>query len=238
MLIRTTRVWLSLTFLAILLAGCRAPLAVNRALVRRSASIQIKKLFGVWELRQRPKGTATSVMCIYPLEKRCYVITYSIYKPGTVPSKPDLKGAAVFTGRLSEVRGRLWMSCRSMDPRLINSKYMQKWWQGHFPVGQPKSYGSALRKMELKIAQDTGMARIFYSVELRISPNRLDVYPLLVPITKRGRSEFKIPLAILKRRKNLAAFLDAHTLAHLLPQQPLIFDRMTGPQADVYMPAQ
>ena len=239
MLLRTTRIWLSLAFLAFLLAGCRAPLAVNRALTPRSESVQNKNLFGVWTLRQRPQGTATSVVCIYPLGKRGYVITYSIYKPGVVPGKPDLKGEAVFTGRLSEVHGRLWMSCRSMDPRLLNSQNMQSWWMGRLPAGQPRSYGSALKKMELKTAQVTGMARIFYLVELRgVSQNRLDVYPLLVPITKDGQSNFKVPVTILKSRKNLAAFLDSHTLAHLLPKQPWIFDRMTGLQADVYMPAQ
>ena len=126
-----------------------------------------------------------------------------------------------------------------MDPRLLNSQYMQSWWMGRLPAGQPRGYGSALKKMELKTAQVTGMARIFYLVELRgVSQNRLDVYPLLVPVTKGGQSNFKVPAAILKSRKNLAAFLDSHTLAHLLPKQPWIFDRMTGSQANVYMPAQ
>ena len=236
---RKTLWWPALGGVLLLLAGCRAPLAVNRSLAPRRASLQDKKLFGVWELRQRPRGAATSVVCVYPLGKRRYVITWSIYKPGVVPGKPDLKGQAAFVGSLSAVRGRLWLSCRSMDPRLINSKYMQSWWTGRLPAGQPKPYGSALKKLELKTARATGMARIFYLVELRgVSQYRLDVYPLLVPVTKGGRSTFKVPVRILQSRKQLAAFLDSHTLAHLLPKQPWIFDRMTGKQADVYMPAQ
>ena len=71
-----------------------------------------------------------------------------------------------------------------------------------------------------------------------VSQYRLDVYPLLVPVTKGGRSTFKVPVKILQSRKQLTAFLDSHTLAHLLPKQPWIFDRMTGKQAEVYMPAQ
>ncbi|MGC9261758.1 MAG: hypothetical protein ACP5I8_16970, partial [Phycisphaerae bacterium] len=182
MLMRKSFWWLPLASVFLLVAGCRAPLAVNRALVPRHASIQDRKLFGIWELRQRPKGTAESVVCVYPLGERRYVVTWGIYKSGAVPAKPKLKGEATFIGSLSEVRGRLWMSCRTMDPRLINSASMQRWWAGRLPAGQPKDYGSALKKMELKIARSTGMARIFYLVELgAVSPDRLDVYPLLVP---------------------------------------------------------
>jgi hypothetical protein len=239
MLMRKSFWWLPLASVFLLVTGCRAPLAVNRALVPRHASLQDKKLFGVWELRQRPRGAATSVVCVYPLGKRRYVITCSIYKPGVVAGKPDLKGGAAFIGSLSAVRGRLWLSCRSMDPRLINSKYMQSWWTGRLPAGQPKPYGSVLKKLELKTARATGMARIFYLVELgAVSPDRLDAYPLLVPNSKGGRSTFKVPVTILLSRKNLSDFLNAHTLAHLLPKQPWILDRMTGQQADVYMPAQ
>lgn len=224
---------------ALALAGCRAPLAVNRALVPRRASIQNKKFFGIWELRQRSKGTVKSVVCVYPLGKRRYLVTWSIYKTGAAPAKPDLKGEAVFISSLTEVRGRLWMSCRTMDPRLLYSASMQRWWAGRLPAGQPRGYGSALKKMKLKMARANGMGRIFYLVELgAVSPDRLDVYPLLVPTNKGGQSTFKVPVAILKSRKNLRAFLDSRTLAHLLPRQPWIFVRLTESQADAFMPAQ
>ncbi len=231
--------WLPLASAFLLLAGCRAPLAVNRALVPRREAVQIRKFFGVWKLRQRPKGAADSVACVYPLGKRRYVITLGIYKSGVVRAKPELKGEATFIGSLSEVRGRLWMSCRTMDPRLINSASMQRWWARHLPAGQPGNYGSALRKTELEVARAAGMARVFYLVELKtVSRDRLEVYPLLVPATGGHRSTFEVPVKILQSRKNLAAFLDSHTLSHLLPKRPWIFGRLTGSRADVYMPAQ
>ena len=233
---------------ALLLAGCRAPLAVNRALVSREQAVRNRNLLGLWQLRQGTKHAVENIVCVYPLGKRRYVITWSAYKPTAPGAKAELKGnfTATFIGSLTNIHGRLWLSCRSLDPRFIYSPSMEAWWAKHSPAGQPADYSSALKKAGLAAARATGMARIFYLVELRnIKPNRLAVYPLLVPVADKGQSTLKrmaagtfVPADILRSRKNLIAFLDSHTLPHLLPKQPLIFERLSASRANAYMPSQ
>jgi hypothetical protein len=224
------------------LAGCRAPLAVNRSLVPKRHAIQDKSLLGVWRLQNHGAGKPVQpIAFVYPLGRKRFLITCCNFRPVTPPGgKPKLQATltGTFIGSLAKLKGRLWMSLRSMDTRLIYSPAMETWWIKHAPAGQPAKYAAALKKAVLAAAPATGMARIYYLVELRkMLPNRLAVYPLLVP-QNGHHAPFDVPTAILKSRKKLTAFLNAHTLDRLLPKQPLVLDRLSMAQADPYMPAQ
>ncbi len=223
------------------LGGCRAPLAVNRSLVPKRSALQNKSLLGVWRLQHHAGKPVQPIVFVYPLGQTRYLFTCCNFRPAATPGgKPKLQAelTGTFIGSLTRIHGRLWMSCRSMDPRLIHSPAMEAWWKKHAPAGQPAKYAAALKKAGLASARGTGMARIFYLVELRkVSPNRLEVYPLLVP--QNGQhAPFDVPAGILQSRKQLRAFLNSHTLAHLLPKQPLVLDRLSWAQAGPYMPMQ
>ena len=225
------------------LAGCRAPLAVNRSLVPQHSAFQDKSLLGVWRLQHHHGAgkPVQTILFVYPLGKKRYLITCCNFRSAaTSDGQPKLQAAlaGTFIGSLTRIHGRLWMSCRSMDPRLIYSPAMKAWWQKHVPAGQPAKYAATLKKMGMAAARATGMARVFYLVNLqKMLPNRLEVYPLLVP--QNGQhAVFNVPTGILHNRKKLRDFLNSHTLAHLLPRQPLVLDRLTWVQAAPYMPAQ
>ncbi len=223
------------------LAGCRAPLAVNRSLVPKRSALQDKSLLGIWRLQHHTGKPVQPIVFVYPLGQTRYLFTCCNFKPAaTTDGHPKLQGmlTGTFIGSLTRIHGRLWMSCRSMDPRLIYSPAMAAWWKKHAPAGQPAKYAAGLKKLGLVSARTTGMARIFYLIELRkVSPNRLEVYALLVP-QNGHHAPFTVPTGILHSRKKLRAFLNSHTLAHLLPKQPLVLDRLSWAQAGPYMPVQ
>ncbi len=125
-----------------------------------------------------------------------------------------------------------------MDPRFIYSAGMEARWQKHVAAGQPTKYAVALKKARIASARATGMARIFFLIEVRKSArNRLKVYPLLVP-QNGHHAPVIVPAAILQSRRKLIAFLSAPTLAHLLPKKPMILQRLSAAQAEPYMPVQ
>lgn len=223
------------------LTGCRAPLAVNRSLVPKRGALRDKSLLGVWRFQHHATGKPVhSIFFVYPLGKKRYLLTCCNFRPTAPGGKPTLQGTltGTFIGSLTRIRGRLWMSCRCLDPRLIRSPAMEAWWEKHAPAGQPAKYAAALKKAGLASGRATGMARIFYLVELRkVSANRLEAYPLLVPQTS-PHAPFNVPTGILRSRKKLIAFLNSHTLAHLLPKQPWVLVRLSVAQAGPYMPAQ
>ena len=230
---------LAATGVLVALVGCRAPLTVNRSLVVRHHALQDKSLLGVWRLNHGTGRPSQMIVFIYPLGKKRFLITCCHFKPAAAPGdrlKGELTGA--FISSLTKLDGRWWMSCRSMYPRLIYSADMEAWWQKHAAAGQPTKYAAALKKTGMASARATGMARIFFLVEVhKISRNRLAVYPLLVP-QNGHHAPFIVPAAILQSRRKLIAFLSAHTLAHLLPKQPMILQRMSVAQAEPYMPVQ
>ncbi|NNM88807.1 MAG: hypothetical protein HKL95_09860 [Phycisphaerae bacterium] len=222
-------------------AGCRAPLALNRSLVLRGNAFQNKNLLGVWQLQ--PHGVhqpVQPIVFVYPLGKRRFLITCCKFRPAASPGgrqklRAELTGT--FIGSLTQLHGRWWMSCRSMDPRFIYSPAMEAWWQTHNPVGQPTNYAAALKKAGLASARTSGMARIFFLVKLRkVSPNRLALYPLLVP-QNGHQAPFAVPTTILQSRKKLRAFLNKRTLAHLLPKRPVLLKRLSTAQAEPYLPS-
>ena len=90
----------------LLLAGCRGPLAVNRALVAREKSIQNPKLFGVWLRENKADSAPVTVACVYPLGTHQYLIEWyqckreAPVKPG-VPGSLKINSTCTFIARLS-----------------------------------------------------------------------------------------------------------------------------------------
>ena len=222
-------------------AGCRAPLALNRSLVLRRNAFQDKNLLGVWQLQTHGVHQPVQPMVfVYPLGQKRFLITCCNFRPAALPGRQQKLRAELtgtFVGSLTKIHGRWWMSCRCLNPRFIYSPSMEAWWQTHNPVGQPTKYAAALKKAELASARTTGMARIFFLVEVRkVSRNRLALYPLLVP-QNGHHAPFTVPTTILQSRKKLRAFLNKPTLAHLLPKQPVLLKRLSTAQAEPYLPS-
>ena len=227
-------------FLGLLLGGCRAPLAVNRALVSPEHALRDRSLVGIWQWQHHFSQPTVALAFVYPLGQRRYVITWASYKPavGGGPAALQAKFVPTFVGSLTRLQGRLWLSCQSLDPRLLNSSHPRKWWARHGPFGQPAPYWSALRKAASPELRADGMARIFYLLELKnVSGGRLAIYPLLVPVKTGNQRLFQVPPSILASRRQLRAFLlNARTLAQLLPGKPWLFKRLSAAQARPYLP--